>query len=70
MRRTLDVRAQLQAIAAGKVKSAEPSDVLVKEAEVEKLQPDFRPWLEFADSCQTHRGERLTAPAEVLIPLP
>lgn len=65
-----DVRSQLRTIAAGKTLEAKLTDQVVDEKAIEKLQPEFRPWLFFADACLNHSGERLTAPAEILIPLP
>jgi hypothetical protein len=65
-----DVRAQLHAIAAGKAPREEASEVLVDEEAVEKLQPEFRPWLMFADACHREGGERVTAPSELMVPLP
>jgi len=71
-----DLRAQLKAIAAGRDPrlAAVPDKTNLQAAFVRKHQPAFRAWKQFAGSCLRepggNRGEPLSAPAELLTPLP
>lgn len=61
------MRARLEAIAAGKGE-ASSSVALISEAVAEKHQGDFAAWARFSDMRRP--GEPLSAPAELLTPLP
>lgn len=65
-----DVRAELEAIAAGKAPARESERTIIPERMLEKHQPDFRAWLAFAQASRSQEGEPLHAPAELLTPLP
>ncbi len=61
-----DVRAKLEALAAGKGET--PKGVaLINEAIASDRQVDFQAWLRFT---RPRDGEPLSAPAELLTPLP
>jgi len=74
--KSTDIRDQLKSIAAGKdPRLAAILDKTILQAEfVRKHQPAFRAWKQFAGSCLRepggNRGEPLSAPAELLTPLP
>lgn len=61
-----DIRADLEAIAKGKPVQASRGPV-IDEAIVKSRQADFRAWHAFVTPVE---GEPLTAPAELLTPLP
>jgi len=70
-----DLRAQLKAIAAGRdPRLAVLDKTSLQAAFVRTHQPAFRAWKHFAGSCLRepggNRGEPLSAPAELLTPLP
>lgn len=62
-----DIRAELEAIAAGKATGIKPGEALINEALVEKHGADFAAWKRFSEP---RAGEPLAAPAELLTPLP
>ena len=67
MRRT-DLRPRLEAIAAGRKVDAGDEASVIDLATVDKRQADFRAWYRFA--AESRHGEALSAPAELLTPLP
>lgn len=69
--KTGDVRADLEAIAAGRTLAANYERAsIVDDAAIDSLQADYRPWASFVHACRRGRGERLAAPAELLTPTP